>query len=76
VRAGTRHPPASDSAQRARFRALLAAFLSCLRRNGVTIPPPSAAAEGPLASLKALHTSSPQYKQAAAKCRSVLRVRR
>jgi hypothetical protein len=49
-----------------------AKFATCLRQNGVNIPPPNTSGRGPIFSTKGLNTTSPQFRAATAKCRGVL----
>jgi hypothetical protein len=54
------------------FRLALAKFATCLRQNGVNMPAPNTSNKGPIFSTKGLKTSSPQFRTATVKCRSVL----
>jgi hypothetical protein len=54
------------------FKQALAKFGACLRQNGVNLPAPNTSGKGPIFSTKGIDTTSPQFKAATAKCRSVL----
>jgi hypothetical protein len=54
------------------FRQALAKYAACLRQNGVNIPAPNTSGNGPIFGTKGLNPSSPQFRAAAMKCRSVL----
>ena len=56
----------------AKFKDALAKFAACLRQNGVSVPAPNTSGHGPVFSTKGLQTNSPKFREAAAKCRSVL----
>jgi len=56
----------------AKFKDALAKFAACLRQNGVSVPTPNTSGHGPVFSTKGLQTNSPKFREAAAKCRSVL----
>jgi hypothetical protein len=62
------HNPLNNS----RFHAVLASFAACLRQNGVNVGEPNTSGKGPIFNTKGLNTGSPQFKAAAAKCRSTL----
>ncbi len=53
------------------FKQALATFVTCMRENGITLPPPNTSG-GPIFNTKGLHVTSPQFKAAEAKCRSTL----
>jgi hypothetical protein len=46
----------------------LAKFASCMRSNGVTLPPPNTSGKGPIFDTKGIDTTSSTFKQADAKC--------
>jgi hypothetical protein len=54
------------------FRNALAKFAVCLRHNGVNVPAPNTSGKGPIFNTKGIKTTSPQFRAASAKCRSVL----
>ncbi|MFZ1155617.1 MAG: hypothetical protein WAN93_12005 [Solirubrobacteraceae bacterium] len=54
------------------FRQALVKYAACLRQNGINIPAPNTSGKGPIFSTKGLNSTSPQFKAAAMKCRSVL----
>ncbi len=54
------------------FRKALVSFTACLRQNGINVPAPNTTGKGPIFETKGIDTSSPQFKQAEAKCRGVL----
>jgi hypothetical protein len=56
-----------------RFRQALTKFAACLRQNGVNLPAPNTSGKGPVFPTKGINPSSPQFKAAEIKCRSVLR---
>ena len=56
----------------AKFKDALAKFATCLRQNGVSVPTPNTSGHGPVFSTKGLQTNSPKFREASAKCRSVL----
>jgi hypothetical protein len=73
--AGFRGPGAFDgrhSFDSSGFRTALANFASCLRQAGVNLPTPNTSGKGPVFDTKGIDTSSPKFKAAEAKCRSVL----
>lgn len=55
-----------------RFRQALVVFASCLRQNGVPVPPPNTSGKGPIFSTRGLDTASPKFREARQKCRSTL----
>jgi len=55
------------------FKAALTKFASCLRENGVNVPPPNTSGTGPIFNTKGINTASAQFKTAESKCSSVLR---
>jgi hypothetical protein len=54
------------------FRQALVKYAACLRQNGINIPAPNTSGKGPIFSTKGLNSTSPQFRAAATKCRSVL----
>jgi hypothetical protein len=54
------------------FRQALTNYAACLRQNGVNLPAPNTSGKGPVFSTKGINPSSPQFRAAATKCRSVL----
>lgn len=54
------------------FRQALVKYATCLRQNGVNIPAPNTSGKGPIFGPKGLNPSSPRFRAAAMKCRSVL----
>jgi hypothetical protein len=50
----------------------LAQFAACMRQNGIDLPTANTSGKGPIFDTKGIDTTSPQFKAAAAKCRSVL----
>ena len=64
--------PGSGRANGPAFRLALAKFATCLRQNGVNIPAPNPSGKGPIFNTKGIKTSSPQFRTATMKCRSVL----
>jgi hypothetical protein len=54
------------------LRAALAKYGTCLRQNGIKLPAPNTSGSGPIFSTKGINTSSPQFRAAATKCRTVL----
>jgi hypothetical protein len=52
------------------FRQTLTKFAVCLQKHGVTVPTPKTSGGGPVLNIKAINTSSAQFKAAWAKCRS------
>lgn len=55
------------------FKAALTKFASCLRENGVKLPPPNTSGTGPIFNTKGINTASAQFKAAESKCSSALR---
>lgn len=55
-----------------RFHRVLARFAACLRQNGVPVGEPNTSGKGPLFNTKGINTGSPQFRAAAAKCRTAL----
>lgn len=55
-----------------RFHRVLARFAACLRQNGIPVGEPNTSGKGPLFNTKGINTGSPQFRAAAAKCRSAL----
>lgn len=54
------------------FKAALAKYGECLRQNGINVPAPNTAGNGPIFDTKGINTSSPQFRAASVKCRSAL----
>jgi hypothetical protein len=54
------------------LRQAFAKFATCMRANGVNFPTPNTSGKGPIFSAKGINTTSPAYRAAVAKCRSVL----
>jgi hypothetical protein len=54
------------------YKASLTKFATCMRENGVNVPEPNTSGNGPIFDTKGLNTSSAQFKNAEAKCRSDL----
>jgi hypothetical protein len=48
-------------------------FAACMRANGVNLPAPNTSGKGPVFNTSGLNTSSPQFRQAQAKCASELK---
>jgi hypothetical protein len=75
-KASAGHMPAGRTrgftAQQTAFRHALGNFAGCLRQQGVKIPQPNTSGNGPILSTKGIDTSTPQYRAAVMKCRSVL----
>jgi hypothetical protein len=72
---GGRRPGADGRFQRPNspvFKQALSKFGACLRQNGINVPAPNTSGKGPIFSTKGIDTSSPQFKAATKKCRSVL----
>ncbi|MFI5004839.1 MAG: hypothetical protein ACHQE6_07490 [Solirubrobacterales bacterium] len=55
-----------------RFHHVLARFAACLRQNGVDVGEPNTSGKGPIFNTKGVNTGSPQFRAAAAKCRTTL----
>jgi hypothetical protein len=55
-----------------RFHAALARFAACLRQHGVNVGEPNTSGKGPVFDTKGINTGSPQFKAAAAQCRTAL----
>jgi hypothetical protein len=55
-----------------RFRHVLARFAACLRQNGIAVGEPNTSGKGPIFNTKGINTGSPQFRAAAAKCRTAL----
>ncbi len=55
------------------FQQALAKFAACMRENGVNVPSPNTAGNGPIFSTKGLNTASAQFRAAETKCSSDLR---
>lgn len=55
------------------FRQALAKFATCMRQNGVNVPEPNTSGRGPIFNTAGLNASSPKFKAAETKCRSILR---
>jgi hypothetical protein len=75
--AGSHVPRSSGSAGAghplpARFHHVLARFAACLRQNGVPVGEPNTSGKGPIFNAKGINTGSPQFRAAAAKCRTAL----
>ncbi len=68
-------PPAGGGlrARSPQFRQRLTSFASCMRSNGVNLPPPNTSGSGPVFNTRGLNTADPKFKSAVAKCQSVLR---
>ncbi|HWX86884.1 MAG TPA: hypothetical protein VNX67_01775 [Solirubrobacteraceae bacterium] len=54
------------------FRQALAKYATCLRQNGIDIPPPNTTGKGPIFSIKGIDTASPRFKAATMRCRASL----
>jgi len=54
------------------YRDALTAYAACMSSNGVKLPTPNTSGRGPVFNSTGINTNSPQFKAAAAKCRSVL----
>jgi hypothetical protein len=54
------------------FKAALAKYATCLRQNGIDVPPPNTSGNGPIFDTKGINTSGSQFKSASTKCRSTL----
>jgi len=54
------------------FKQALTKFSACMRENGVNVPVPNTSGNGPIFNTKGINTSSPQFRVAETKCRSVL----
>jgi hypothetical protein len=54
------------------FTQRLTKFASCMRENGVNVPSPNTAGNGPIFNTKGLNITSPQFRAAETKCRSYL----
>ncbi len=54
------------------FTQALTKFAACLRQNGINVPAPNTSGKGPIFSTRGIKTTSPQFRAASAKCRSVL----
>ena len=52
------------------FKQALAKFATCMRENGVNVPPPNTSGKGPVFNTKGLNPTSAQFKAAEAKCRT------
>jgi hypothetical protein len=64
-----------DRAKRLKNPAYLAAltkFATCMRENGVDIPPPNTSGNGPIFSTKGIDTAGAQFQTAETKCRGDL----
>jgi hypothetical protein len=55
------------------YKQALANFGTCMRENGVNVPPPNTSGSGPIFNTKGLNTTSSQFKTAETKCSSDLR---
>jgi hypothetical protein len=55
------------------YEAGLAKFASCMRENGVNVPPPNTSGSGPIFDTKGLNTTSAQFRTAESKCIEDLR---
>jgi hypothetical protein len=54
------------------FRTALTKFAGCLREQGIDVPAPNTSGKGPIFSTKGIDTSSPKFRAAEVKCRSML----
>lgn len=54
------------------YLAALTKFATCMRANGVDVPPPNTSGNGPIFSTKGLNTAGAQFQAAEAKCRGDL----
>jgi len=50
------------------YQKALAKFATCMRENGVQVPPPNTSGTGPVFNTKGLNTTSAQFKAAESKC--------
>jgi len=50
------------------YQKAIAKFATCMRENGVNVPPPNTSGKGPIFSVKGLNTASAQFKAAESKC--------
>jgi len=67
-------PPKLSPAAIATFRSALIAYASCMRRNGIDIPPPKTNAQGmPALTNAGVDTRSKQFFAAFGKCRAFVR---
>jgi hypothetical protein len=55
------------------FKKALAAFATCMRREGVDVPTPNTSGKGPIFSTKGLDVKSAKFRSAQQKCASLLR---
>ncbi len=55
------------------FKAQLAKFAECMRKNGVNVPAPDTSGNGPIFSTKGINTRSSTFKAAQVKCSGELR---
>jgi hypothetical protein len=51
------------------YRAALAKFATCMRENGVNVPPPNTSGNGPIFDTRGIDTASAEFRAARAKCR-------
>jgi hypothetical protein len=54
------------------YRDALTVYAACMKSNGVKLPTPNTSGKGPVFNSTGINTNSPQFRAAAAKCRSVL----
>jgi hypothetical protein len=54
------------------YLAALTKFATCMRENGVNVQAPNTSGNGPIFSIKGLHTASAEFQTAEAKCRGDL----
>jgi hypothetical protein len=54
------------------FRTRLAALATCMRHNGINLPPPNTSGTGPIFNTSAINTGDPKFQAAYSKCRSQL----
>ena len=54
-------------------RAALAKYATCLRQNGINVPPPNTSGNGPVFNTKGIDTSSSKFRAAQSKCQSDLK---
>src|SRR5206468_1449397 len=51
----------------------LASFSTCMRKKGVSLPPPNTTGAGPVFNTTGVNTTTPAFKAAAASCQPLLR---
>ena len=71
LRGGTRGFGRVQSPQ---FKAGLAKFESCMRANGINLPPPNTSGKGPIFNTKGVNTTSAQFRAAPSKCAGELQL--